>query len=455
MSWRVGLRRSSTWVPADAGWASSILSGIGVAAVRFFFFQAEDGIRDLTVTGVQTCALPISLRPGRRPRRNGLHAGVAGRHAHRRAQPHEADRRRRHPLRRQLHPALPRAEVVALCAAVAVVAAGCGSDRARRAEPPEATGPANVVRVALTNFHWPLDPALAAGRDETTLARALYSTPLRTDPVTGAVVPGLCTAWRASPDFTRWTFKCHDAPSIAAALRRVVRLPQAPDRWLFAGVLRIAAPTSSSLVVRLDEPWRRFPYALTAISAAPRFVPGPFRLVSGSPRRVVVSRPGLTVVFRRLGAYAALDEFRRGRLDEAPVPVGDIVATQRDPTLGASLRATRLLAQDVVVFRGGPALSVIHAYGDTADRTDHAQLVPELAGSAAIDLVGRGDRLDPARFREALKRIPSLPGAQVRIGVPSDPALRFGAGVLSAQWRDIGLGPVLVADSAGNVATDF
>src|SRR3990167_7311868 len=26
---------------------------------RFLFFQAEDGIRDLTVTGVQTCALPI------------------------------------------------------------------------------------------------------------------------------------------------------------------------------------------------------------------------------------------------------------------------------------------------------------------------------------------------------------------------------------------------------------
>src|SRR2546430_17721693 len=27
----------------------------------FFFFQAEDGIRDLTVTGVQTCALPICV----------------------------------------------------------------------------------------------------------------------------------------------------------------------------------------------------------------------------------------------------------------------------------------------------------------------------------------------------------------------------------------------------------
>src|SRR2546430_7068318 len=30
----------------------------------FFFFQAEDGIRDLTVTGVQTCALPISRADG-------------------------------------------------------------------------------------------------------------------------------------------------------------------------------------------------------------------------------------------------------------------------------------------------------------------------------------------------------------------------------------------------------
>src|SRR2546430_8402791 len=30
-----------------------------------FFFQAEDGIRDLTVTGVQTCALPIYLHQAR------------------------------------------------------------------------------------------------------------------------------------------------------------------------------------------------------------------------------------------------------------------------------------------------------------------------------------------------------------------------------------------------------
>src|SRR5947209_8993983 len=31
----------------------------GVLPYRVFFFQAEDGIRDIGVTGVQTCALPI------------------------------------------------------------------------------------------------------------------------------------------------------------------------------------------------------------------------------------------------------------------------------------------------------------------------------------------------------------------------------------------------------------
>src|SRR6266478_5760084 len=36
-------------------WVRRKLRHLGV----IFFFQAEDGIRDLTVTGVQTCALPI------------------------------------------------------------------------------------------------------------------------------------------------------------------------------------------------------------------------------------------------------------------------------------------------------------------------------------------------------------------------------------------------------------
>src|SRR5207244_6221288 len=57
----------------------------------FFFFQAEDGIRDDLVTGVQTCALPISrrfglrasverpsLHPARQPNRRGPFRNKAG-----------------------------------------------------------------------------------------------------------------------------------------------------------------------------------------------------------------------------------------------------------------------------------------------------------------------------------------------------------------------------------------
>src|SRR2546423_2302155 len=35
---------------------------VELARILFFFFQAEDGIRDKLVTGVQTCALPISCK---------------------------------------------------------------------------------------------------------------------------------------------------------------------------------------------------------------------------------------------------------------------------------------------------------------------------------------------------------------------------------------------------------
>src|SRR3712207_6914024 len=39
------------------------LTPLYMVCVSFFFFQAEDGIRDIGVTGVQTCALPIWVSP--------------------------------------------------------------------------------------------------------------------------------------------------------------------------------------------------------------------------------------------------------------------------------------------------------------------------------------------------------------------------------------------------------
>src|SRR2546430_7576258 len=47
------------YLARDGGTSDVTLAG--KKRMADFFFQAEDGIRDLTVTGVQTCALPICV----------------------------------------------------------------------------------------------------------------------------------------------------------------------------------------------------------------------------------------------------------------------------------------------------------------------------------------------------------------------------------------------------------
>src|SRR5687767_16033902 len=49
--------------------------------LMFFFFQAEDGIRDKLVTGVQTCALPISACAAPAPDGTRSHDAPSGRAA--------------------------------------------------------------------------------------------------------------------------------------------------------------------------------------------------------------------------------------------------------------------------------------------------------------------------------------------------------------------------------------
>src|SRR6201992_3947122 len=58
-----GERKSTRATVCDARCASTLTlctaSRLSCVSLSFFFFQAEDGIRDGRVTGVQTCALPI------------------------------------------------------------------------------------------------------------------------------------------------------------------------------------------------------------------------------------------------------------------------------------------------------------------------------------------------------------------------------------------------------------
>src|SRR5256885_7899870 len=54
------LEEAGEWAVGGVVSALDGVVGISVGSSVFFFFQAEDGIRDYKVTGVQTCALPIS-----------------------------------------------------------------------------------------------------------------------------------------------------------------------------------------------------------------------------------------------------------------------------------------------------------------------------------------------------------------------------------------------------------
>ena len=222
----------------------------------------------------------------------------------------------------------------AALALLVLLLAGCGSSTAQRHVALPAGGRAGVVRIGLAHVLWPLDPTHARGRDEVTLARALFATPLRTDPGTGALRPGLCSAWHGAG--RTWRFRCRHSGAIAAQLRRAALLP----------ARRIRAADEHTLFISLKAPLPELPYLLTQVAAAPPGVPGPFRLISASPEHVVAERPGLRLDVRRLEPHEALRRFRAGELDEAPVPLGDLRASKLDPQLAPAVRVRRLLAAD-------------------------------------------------------------------------------------------------------------
>jgi hypothetical protein len=323
----------------------------------------------------------------------------------------------------------------AALALLALAAAGCSSSsEPKQAAPLPVSGPSKLVRVALADLLWPLEPERAKTRDELVVARMLFATPLRTD-VSGRLRPGLCTSWHASG--TLWRLRCSHAGAIATQLRRTGLFPTA---WARKG---------HELMVRSIEP--DVPYRLTEPRAAPPGVPGPFRLISASPARIVAERNGVRVELRKLEPFHALRLFRAGKLDEVPVPLGDVRATKLDPQLAPALRVRRLLAADAVIFDPSIPRRLRKVYDDTADRADYQALVPEFEAPPAEDLRHRGQpsaAQAAIALRDAKKRIPSLPKRAVGFTPGSDPTLAYGTNLLVAAWRDLGLGAHVGGDDA-------
>jgi hypothetical protein len=92
--------------------------------------------------------------------------------------------------------------------------------------------------------------------------------------------------------------------------------------------------------------------------------------------------------------------------------------------------------------------SLRRVYWDTANRNDYADLIAESRGAAASSVVATTKKVTAHAYREAVQALATLPRVRVRIGVPPDPQLRTGARLLYGDWRDVGLGPLLVTEPA-------
>ena len=124
---------------------------------------------------------------------------------------------------------MPSRSRAAALAVLALAAAGCDSSQRKPVVPLPTTGPPGVVRVALADLLWPLEPQRARTRDERVVARMLFSAPLRTD-ATGALRPGLCTSWRATGRLT-WRLRCRHAGAIATQSRCACLLSSSSDHF--------------------------------------------------------------------------------------------------------------------------------------------------------------------------------------------------------------------------------
>lgn len=194
-------------------------------------------------------------------------------------------------------------------------------------------------------------------------------------------------------------------------------------------------------------------------ATAPRGVPGDFRVVSGSPQRIAARRGATTLLFLQLDARAAARAFRRGEVDEAPVPQGDIRAAQADPALRADVRVRQLDGIDLVAFdvaRGPLARDegARRKYYATPDRPTYSLLVSDGYGAPAYGWLAPGEQATGLATPLSAQPLPVPPKYYVPVVVDGGSRELYAARTVVAQWRQIGLGPEVVA-SLGRGAARF
>jgi hypothetical protein len=169
----------------------------------------------------------------------------------------------------------------------------------------------------------------------------------------------------------------------------------------------------------------------------------PFRVIDAGPRRIVAVRPGLRVEFVRMKPYAAAIAFRRGQVDVAPVPLGDLQAVLRDEALRGSVHVRPLLGVDLVRLDRTILRAVRRLLWLAADRADYRRLIPESAAGAAWGLRRNAPPADRPTVRELRRR--AWPFHRVRIRLAGG----YEAQLLAAWWREAGL-DVTIAERGAN-----
>src|SRR5438093_295381 len=168
----------------------------------------------------------------------------------------------------------------------------------------------------------------------------------------------------------------------------------------------------------------------------------PFRVVDAGPRRIVAVRPGLRVEFVRMKPWAAAVAFRRGDVDVAPVPLGDLQAVLRDPAVRGSVHVRPLLGVDLVRLDRTIPLAVRRLLWLAADRADYRRLVAENAAGPAWGLLRSARSVDRPTRRELRSR--AWPFHRLRIRLAGG----YEAQLLAAWWREAGLDVTIAGPGA-------